>query len=111
MTLARTLTVPVLLFSAFGIAGSAAAQPAAHYVVFDIGTLGGHDSLPVAVNDRDQIAGTSTLPGESVSHAFFWSARTGMIDIGTLGGTQSQASDLNGKGQVVGTSTLSGDSV
>src|SRR5262249_18014296 len=41
------------------------------------------------------------LPGDQVSHAFFWSQGK-MNDLGTFGGSNSEARALNNKGQVVG---------
>lgn len=63
-----------------------------HYTVIDLGTLGGswsfaEDSAP---NLNGQVSGFSTLPGDSVMHAFLWSNGE-MMDLGTLGGPNSAA--------------------
>ncbi|MGA2372345.1 MAG: hypothetical protein ABSG11_16890, partial [Candidatus Korobacteraceae bacterium] len=63
-----------------------------HYTVLDLGTLGGtfsgaQDDAP---NQSGQADGYSTLPGDTVFHAFLW-GRSGMIDLGTLGGPNSNA--------------------
>src|SRR5437773_2484653 len=75
----------------------------------DLGTLGGTFSSAVAVNASGQVVGTSTIAGDAASHAFSWTAASGMIDLGTLGGNNSEARGVNASGQVVGTSTIAGD--
>lgn len=73
--------------------------------VRDIGTLGGPSSVAVALNDRGQIAGLSSIsPDSQLNHAFFWSEASGMIDLNGPGQEQieSFATDINNKGQVVG---------
>ena len=70
----------------------------------DLGTLGGSESVAVAVNNKGQVVGWSQIVGNSETHAFFWSVQTGMIDLGTLGGRSSNANGLNDSGQVVGAS-------
>jgi probable HAF family extracellular repeat protein len=67
----------------------------------DLGTLGGSSSSAADVNDRDYVAGTAQLPGES-QHAVVWDARGRIRDLGTLGGQNSTAFAMNNRGQVVG---------
>jgi probable HAF family extracellular repeat protein len=55
--------------------------------------LGGE---PFAVNDQDQVVGTSG------THAFSWTAAGGRVDLGTLGGRSSGATAVNEAGQVAG---------
>jgi len=78
-----------------------------NYDVIDLGTLGGRDSQAMAINNRGQIVGFSTLPGNETTHAFLYirdesSSPTGMIDLGTLGGDDSWAYNINKAGHIVG---------
>jgi probable HAF family extracellular repeat protein len=69
-----------------------------------VGTLGGRFSAPVALNDRGQVVGASSVSGDTAGHAFQWQ-RGRMTDLGVLpGDTQSQASDVANQGQIVGES-------
>jgi probable HAF family extracellular repeat protein len=73
-------------------------------VMTDLGTLGGTFSGAAGINDRGQIAGSSTLsnvPG-SAQHAFLWQDGV-MVDLGTLGGGDlSSGFQINNQGHVVG---------
>jgi probable HAF family extracellular repeat protein len=71
--------------------------------VRDLGTLGGPSATAVDVNDLGQVAGSSTLTAEPRTHAYRWSAATGMVDLSKPGDPrQSRAFAINNKGQVVG---------
>lgn len=70
--------------------------------VRDVGTLGGPSATAVDVNNFGQVTGSSTLDAEPMSHAYRWSAATGMVDLGKPGSGNSRASAINNKGQVVG---------
>lgn len=64
-----------------------------HYVVKDLGTLGGASSVAEGISDRGWVVGSANLaanpPGYQEEHAFLW--RNGvMTDLGTLGGSNSQ---------------------
>lgn len=72
----------------------------------DLGTLGGSNGSPAALNDRGQVAGQSDLKGDTSYHAFFWSRGTAMRDLGTLGGPDSYSTWLNTSGHVIGQADL-----
>ena len=71
------------------------------YAVTELGTLGGGSSQAYAINDGGEIAGTSALPGDGVSHVFFWSDGV-MEDVGVTG----TPNGLSDNGRIVG---LAGD--
>jgi probable HAF family extracellular repeat protein len=77
-------------------------QPRPRFHLTDLGTLGGTSSWPTAVNNLGQVVGWAALPDAGGSHAFFWSADTGMLDLGVLGGQLSGATGINDTGEVVG---------
>ncbi len=69
----------------------AGTQPLAaptQYNVIDLGTLGGTFSIAYGINDRGEIDGFSTIPGDGSTHAFVLKSGV-MIDLGTLGGPNS----------------------
>lgn len=72
----------------------------ARYAVTDLGTLGGTFAQPNTLNNRGQVVGISNLPGDQVSHAFFWESGR-MVDLGTLGGPISVGNGVNNSGEVV----------
>ena len=70
----------------------------------NIGSLGGTDTQPEAINDNGEIAGISSTAGNQTTHAFLYSGGK-MTDLGVLiGGDYSQASGINDEGDVVGES-------
>jgi probable HAF family extracellular repeat protein len=77
---------------------SVAGEPAWTYVA--LGTLGGEDTRPAAINDGRVVVGASQN-ADSVWRAFRW--KEGAInDLGTPGNTASRASDINNGGRIVG---------
>jgi probable HAF family extracellular repeat protein len=92
-------SLPLIVGITLIVSTSAIAQP----VPIDLGTLGGTFSFPSAINDKGEVVGRSTTVASGIStHAFVWTARTGMIDLGTLGGATSRAAAVNNHGQVAG---------
>jgi probable HAF family extracellular repeat protein len=71
---------------------------------FKVTKLGGYDSYAIAINDRGQVAGNTTVEpgGEHRLHPFFWTRAGGMIDLGADAGYDSAAFAMNNKGEVVG---------
>jgi probable HAF family extracellular repeat protein len=89
MTLFALPAIPVRLASA-----------QVRYTVTDLGTLGGTFSQPNSISNRGEVVGVATLPGDNVTHGFFWQNGT-MTDLGTLGGPISVAAGINESGEVV----------
>jgi probable HAF family extracellular repeat protein len=88
-----------------------AAQQYTQYSVTFLGTLGGTFSEPFGMNNKGEVNGISTLPGDGSQHAFLW--RDGvMTDLETLGGPNSNGDfgvpfGPNERGEVVGGSETS----
>jgi probable HAF family extracellular repeat protein len=76
--------------------------------MIDLGTLGGTNGSPNALNNRGHVVGQSNVSGDLSSHPFFWDGHR-MIDIGTAGGNFGNAWALNEADEVVGSTTTSGD--
>lgn len=85
-----------------------ASATAQTYKVTDLGTLGGTRSQANDINDRGQIVGYSTLPGNAVQRAFLWQDGV-MTELGSLGGTLANANAINNRGEAVGASELPGN--
>ena len=77
-----------------------------HYQLIDLGTLGGRYSNAFAINDKGEIAGWSTLIGDTTVHAVLW--RNGnVVDLGTFGGPNNitgifSGSSVTEKGMIPG---------
>lgn len=81
-------------------------------VIKDLGTLGGLNSVAEDINERGEVAGSSTIAGDvpfqGVWHAFIWSNGK-MRDLGAPpGGDQVMALAINLPGDVVGYYNRSG---
>ena len=74
--------------------------------MLDLGTLPGSGriiSVPSSINaDGDVVGYSGDASGGSVTQAFLYSDRGGMIALGTLGGRQTLANDVNDNGAIVG---------
>ena len=76
------------------------------YIITDLGTLGGDNSVPIWVTNSGEVVGFSDTgqsdsSGSPIDHAFRW--RKGVMqDLGTLGGNNSFAFGANNEGQVAG---------
>ncbi len=67
------------------------------YAATEIGTLGGSTSQAYAINSLGEVVGTSTLPGDAVSHVFYWADGV-MEDVGVTG----IPNGLSDNGRIVG---------
>src|SRR5450432_2458534 len=91
--------------------------------ITDLGTLGGTQSLAIAVNKHGQVIGASNnsvpdpfsvaavvdaFPSTTQTRAFLWQQGRGMQDLGTLGGPDAFAQFVNDRGQVAGFSYTTG---
>jgi probable HAF family extracellular repeat protein len=66
-------------------------------------TLGPLGNVPLYIDNKGQVFGTSVLSGENTQHAFVWTRESGMKDLGTLPGDYaSVALGANDQGEVVG---------
>ncbi len=76
--------------------------------VIQLPDLGGDlFNTPMAINRYGEVAGLSDLPGDLVTHAFYWNEEDGLQEILPLplpGHVFSQANGINSWGQVVGLS-------
>ncbi len=79
--------------------GSSAPAPP-HYIMQDLGTLGGRYGYASSLNDEGQVVGRLG-DKETATQAFLWS--NGKLTlIGSQGGRMTIASQINDRGQVVG---------
>jgi probable HAF family extracellular repeat protein len=77
----------------------------------DLGSFGGTAVINLnGLNQRGQVVGSLTLPGDATWHPFLWDGER-LIDLGTLGGDMSYGNWVNDAGEVAGQSALPGDQI
>lgn len=80
--------------------------------LLDLGTLGGSYSSGRAINESEQVVGTS-YGSAGEDRAFIWDSVNGMVDLNTLIDTNSgwllqNARDINNNGEIVGYGVING---
>jgi probable HAF family extracellular repeat protein len=104
-----TCITSMILLAALETPLAAQAQPEhhpnqTHYLVKDLGTLGGTFADAEGIDNKGWLVGESRLAGDIVIHATLW--RDGaIIDLGTLGGPNSVNAPFptsNDRGLIVG---------
>lgn len=93
----RAAVVVVVATLVFALAGG---QARAQYRIEDLGTLGGFETLPRAINESGQVAGTARVP-DGTTHAFLWDAGH-LVDLGELVTPASFAVAVDVFGSVTG---------
>jgi probable HAF family extracellular repeat protein len=73
-------------------------------------TFGGTETNPFFANNRGQLVGSASLPGDTVFHPFLY-GEGGFTDLGTFGGDNGEADWINDEGQVAGSADFSGDQI
>jgi probable HAF family extracellular repeat protein len=71
-------------------------------------SFGGSQVNPFAVNNRGELVGNATLPGEVFMHPFLWRGGP-LIDLGTFGGDFGEANDINDAGEIAGQAFFPGN--
>ncbi len=108
--------LPAALAGAHSSSSPDATAPA-RWTIRDLGVLSGNESQAVAINERGQIAGSSTTRGSrNPRHAFLWQNGK-LVDLGTVGRDAggdmpnlSEAVAVNDLGQVVGNGSVNQNS-
>ena len=73
--------------------------------MINIGGFGGHFTIPLGLNQRGEIVGTSLLEGDQVTRSFIWRNGT-MKDMGSLGGDNVYVHSVNDEGIATGYSDI-----
>jgi probable HAF family extracellular repeat protein len=107
--------VPAFLLLLFLAPLGLAQTPPPHYIIIDLGTLGGPSPVASGINSSGQVVGNSQNSANTATYAFRTATNSPINpatdSLGTLGGTSSYASGINASGQVVGTSDPTGNSI
>ena len=75
------------------------------FEVTQLPSLPDRETIPAAINDRGEVAGTRQVNAAGDKNAFVF-VEPSILDLGTLGGRNSSARDLNSNAQVVGWAEL-----
>jgi probable HAF family extracellular repeat protein len=89
LRLATGLALLAAISTSFPLGAQAPADPS-HYVVIDLGTLGGTDAGGSSINNRGWVTGMSIMAGNQTTHAALW-IKGAKIDLGTLPGGANSA--------------------
>ncbi|HXO32905.1 MAG TPA: hypothetical protein VN901_11185 [Candidatus Acidoferrales bacterium] len=76
--------------------------------MLDLGSLGGTEGIPNALNNHSQVVGSSRIAGDETFHPFLWD-KGSMKDLGTFGGSTGVGLSINDDGAVVGRANFPGD--
>jgi len=107
--LAFLLVVALGLWGRPDLSISAAAPPV--YVVDDLGSLGGNFTMPLAINEAGDVAGSAQTASFDY-HAFLYTDAGGIRDLGTFNGTGwSQVFGINNARHMTGYFTRANGSV
>jgi probable HAF family extracellular repeat protein len=110
--MATTAAIGLVLAVVPAFASSHVAAKLSHYTVYPLdNSLGGAFAQGSSINEKDEIGGFGTLPGDTVMHALIWRARLKPKDLGTLGGPNSAIAwpNKNEHGIYAGISETAGD--
>ena len=97
------ISLPAIAATLFALLGAtlqlAAQEHPQRYAVTDLGTLGGTFSSGEGISNRGWVDGFSTLPGDTITHAFLWRDSV-MTDLGTPGLNSLVLYPFNERGEV-----------